>query len=155
MERLPITPEGFEKLRAKLKYLEEEVRSAVEKRLGEARELGDLSENSEFDSAREEMWRVDRQIAELRDRLSRAEIINLAKRKADGIAFGSKVKMRNIDSGDILEYTLVGEGEADPSEGFISIMTPVGKALLGHKAGEKVDIKVPAGTLHYEIISIE
>jgi transcription elongation factor GreA len=155
MERLPITPEGFQKLREKLKYLEEEVLSAVQKRLGEARELGDLSENSEFDSAREEMWRVDRQIAELRDRLSRAEIINPAKKKSDDIAFGSKVKMRNMDTGDVIEYTLVGEGEADPSEGYISVSTPVGKALLGHRAGEKVDIKVPAGILHYEILQID
>lgn len=77
VERIPVTSEGLKKLNEKLKILEEEVLLAIEKRLGEVREIGDLSENSEFDSAREELWRVDRQIAELRDRLSRAEIMTL------------------------------------------------------------------------------
>ncbi|MEK7449996.1 MAG: transcription elongation factor GreA [Planctomycetota bacterium] len=154
VERIPITPEGFKKLSEKLKHLEEEVRSAVQKRLGEAREFGDLSENSEFDSARDELWRVDRQIAELRDRLSRGEIISPSENKSNEIAFGSKVKIRDLATGDIIEYLLVGEGEADPSEGSIAITTPVGQGLLRHSKGDKVTIKVPAGVLHYEIIQI-
>lgn len=155
VERSPITAGGFKKLQEKLHHLENEILPAVEKRLGEAREHGDLSENSEFDSAREELWRVDRKIAELRQRLSLAEIITPAKNKSDEITFGAKVKIRDIDTGEVLEYTLVGEGESNPSEGFISVTTPVGKQLLGHTVGQKIDVKVPAGDLHYEIIRID
>jgi transcription elongation factor GreA len=155
VERSPITAEGFKKLQEKLRHLENEILPAVEKRLGEAREHGDLSENSEFDSAREELWRVDRKIAELRQRLSLAEIITPAKNKSKEISFGAKVKIRDIDTGEVLEYTLVGEGESNPSEGLISITTPVGKQLLGHSVGQKIEVKVPAGDLHYEIIRID
>jgi len=155
VERSPITAEGFKKLQEKLRHLENEILPAVEKRLGEAREHGDLSENSEFDSAREELWRVDRKIAELRRRLSLAEIITPAKNKSKEISFGAKVKIRDIDTGEVLEYTLVGEGESNPSEGLISITTPVGKQLLGHSVGQKIEVKVPAGDLHYEIIRID
>lgn len=154
VERSPITAEGYKKLQEKLHHLENEILPAVEKRLGEAREHGDLSENSEFDSAREEIWQLDRKIAELRQRLSLAEIVTPAKNKSKEIAFGAKVKIRDIDNGEVLEYTLVGEGESDPSEGLISITTPVGKQLLGHTVGQKVEVKVPAGDLHYEIIKI-
>jgi len=155
VECSPITAEGFKKLQEKLRHLENEILPAVEKRLGEAREHGDLSENSEFDSAREELWRVDRKIAELRQRLSLAEIITPAKNKSKEISFGAKVKIRDIDTGEVLEYTLVGEGESNPSEGLISITTPVGKQLLGHSVGQKIEVKVPAGDLHYEIIRID
>lgn len=155
-ERNPMTLDGFNKLKKKLKHLEDEVRTAVEKRLGEAREMGDLSENSEFESAREELWRVDKQISDLRRQLTCADIIDSSnKEKPVEISFGCKVKLKNRDTGDILEYTLVGEGEADPSEGSIAVTTPVGQGLIRHKVGDKVEIKVPAGILKYEILQID
>ena len=154
-ERFPITPEGFNKLREKLKHLDEEVRPEVEKRLGVAREMGDLSENAEYDSAREELWRLDKQISDLRNYMARAEIIDPSKKRTDEVCFGSKVKIRDLKNKEVIEYTLVGEKESNPSDGFISVSSPVGQALVGHKKGDKIDIKVPAGILHYEIIGIE
>ncbi|MBI4712636.1 MAG: transcription elongation factor GreA [Planctomycetes bacterium] len=154
VERIPVTAEGLKKLQAKLKNLQEETRSNVERRLGEAREQGDLSENAEFDAAREELWRVDREITELKDRVNRAEIISPVKIKSGEVGFGSKVKLKDIKTGEIDEYTLVGEGESSPREGLIAITTPIGQALIGHCVGDKVDIKVPAGIIHYEIMQI-
>jgi transcription elongation factor GreA len=154
-ERFPITPEGFSKLREKLKHLDEEVRPEVEKRLGVAREMGDLSENAEYDSAREELWRLDKQISDLRNYMARSEIIDPSKKRTDEVSFGSKIKIRDLKNKEVIEYTLVGEKESNPSDGFISVSSPVGQGLVGHKIGEKIDIKVPAGVLHYEIISIE
>lgn len=154
VERIPVTAEGLKKLQAKLKKLQEEIRPQVERRLGEAREQGDLSENAEFDAAREELWRVDREITELKDRVNRAEVVSVSKTKCDEVAFGAKVKLKDTKTGEIDEYTLVGEGESNPREGLIAITTPIGQALIGHCAGDKVDIKVPAGVIHYEIMQI-
>jgi len=153
-DKIPMTADGLKKLQSKLEQLTNQARPAVEKRLGEARDLGDLSENAEFSSAREELWRVDRQIAELKDHLSRAEVITSKQIDKDIIAFGARIKVKDLDTGDEEEYTLVGEGESNLAENKIAVTTPIGQGLLGHKVGDKVKINVPAGTLNYQILEI-
>ena len=168
-----MTADGLKKLQSKLEQLTNETRPAVEKRLGEARDLGDLSENAEFSSAREELWRVDRQITELKDQLSRAEVITSKQIDKNIIAFGARIKVKDLDTKDEEEYTLVGEGESNLAEPCanemstgrehppertgghkIAVTTPIGQGLLGHKTGDKVKISVPAGILSYQIIEI-
>ena len=149
-----MTAEGLKKLQAKLELLTNQIRPPVEKRLGEAREMGDLSENAEFSSAREELWRVDRQITELKDQLSRTEVITAKQIDKSTIAFGARIKVKDLDTKDQEEYILVGEGESNLAENKIAITTPIGQGLMGHKVGDSVKISVPAGTLSYQIIEI-
>ncbi|MBI5778481.1 MAG: transcription elongation factor GreA [Planctomycetes bacterium] len=153
-DKLPMTADGLKKLQSKLEQLTNQARPAVEKRLGEARDLGDLSENAEFSSAREELWRVDRQIAELKDQLNRSEIITSKQIDKNIIAFGARVKVKDIDTAEEEIYLLVGEGESNLAENKIAVTTPIGQGLLGHKVGDKVKIPVPAGMLSYQIIEI-
>jgi len=153
-DKVPMTAEGLKKLQAKLELLTNQIRPAVEKRLGEAREMGDLSENAEFSSAREELWRVDRQITELKDQLSRTEVITAKQIDKSTIAFGARIKVKDLDTKDQEEYILVGEGESNLAENKIAITTPIGQGLMGHKVGDSVKISVPAGTLSYQIIEI-
>ena len=152
--KIPITEEGLKKLQAKLNELINETRPAVEKRLGEARDLGDLSENSEFISAREELWRVDKQISDLQNQVNCAEIISARQVNRDEVAFGACVKVKDLDANIIEEYILVGEGESNIAENKIAITTPIGQGLMGHKVGDTVNIKIPAGFIKYQIIEI-
>lgn len=154
-EKIPMTADGLKKLREKFDKLNNEIRPAAEKRLGEARDLGDLSENAEFSSAREELWRVDRQIAELKDQISRTEVITIRQIDKSTVAFGAKIKVKDLHAGDEEIYMLVGEGESNLSENKIAITTPIGQGLIGHKVGDQVKINVPAGTLSYQIIKID
>ena len=154
-ERIPMTREGLKKMEEKLSHLQNVVRPQVEKRLGEAREMGDLSENAEFDSAREEIWRLDAEVGDLQHRIQLAEIVTPGKVNRSEVAFGATVRLKDVKTNEIDEYTFVGEGESAPSEGRIAITTPIGQALLGHKIGDKVDIPIPAGTLRYEILQID
>jgi transcription elongation factor GreA len=153
-DKIPMTADGLKKMQSKLEQLTNEARPAVEKRLGEARDMGDLSENAEFSSAREELWRVDRQITELKEQLSRAEVITSKQIDKSIVAFGARIKVNDLDTKDEEEYILVGEGESNLAENKIAVTTPIGQGLLGHKTGDNVKISVPAGTLSYQIIEI-
>ncbi|MEK7309500.1 MAG: transcription elongation factor GreA [Planctomycetota bacterium] len=153
-DKIPMTADGLKKMQSKLEQFTNEVRPAVEKRLGEARDMGDLSENAEFSSAREELWRVDRQITELKEQLSRAEVITSKQIDKSIVAFGARIKVKDLDTKDEEEYTLVGEGESNLAENKIAVTTPIGQGLLGHKVGDAVKISVPAGMLSYQIIEI-
>jgi transcription elongation factor GreA len=153
-DKIPMTADGLKKLKAKLDLLVNETRPAVEKRLGEAREMGDLSENAEFSSAREELWRVDRKIAELKDQVTRAEVITSRQIDKNTIAFGARIKVKDLDTKEEEYYMLVGEGESNLTENKIAVTTPIGQGLLSHKVGETVKIVVPAGTLFYKILEI-
>ena len=153
-QRIPMTEDGLKKLKEKLTQLKEVERPHVERRLGEAREQGDLSENAAFSAAREELWNVDRHIAELEDQLSRVEVISSKRINVLEVAFGAHVKVKDKDSDFIDEYYLVGEGESNLAENKIAITTPIGQGLLGHKLGDIVSIKIPAGVITYEITEI-
>lgn len=149
-----LTHEGYEKLRKELEYLQNTRRREISKAIGEARAHGDLSENAEYTYAKEAQGMNEKKIAELEDKLSRAKLIDENAMAKDEILIGAKVKLKDLDSQEELEYTLVSEEEADYSSGKISVTSPVGEALIGHKENDSVKIKVPAGTLRYKILKI-
>lgn len=149
-----ISREGYKKLIKGLEYLKTVERKELSKAVGEAREKGDLKENAEYDAAKDAQALNEKRIADLEAKLSRAQIIDDRNIANDKVLIGATVKLKDIDSGDEVEYTLVSELEADYSQGKISIKSPVAKNLLGHKENETVEIKVPAGTLKYKILKI-
>ena len=149
-----LTAEGHEKLTEELKLLKTVRRRELSREIGIARSHGDISENAEYDAAKEAQAFNEKKIAELEERLSRAQILDDTKIAKDKALVGATVKLKDLDSGEELQYTLLSELEADFSRGKISITSPVGKALLGHKQGDVVEIKVPAGALRYKILKI-
>ena len=149
-----LSHEGYEKLRRELEQLKTSKRREISKAIGEARAHGDLSENAEYTYAKEAQGLNEKRIAELEDKLARAKLIDESAMPRDEILIGAKVKLKDLDSAEELEYSLVAEEEADYSAGKISITSPVGEALLGHKKNDTVKIKIPAGTLRYKVITI-
>ena len=149
-----LSREGYEKLRRELEQLKTSKRREISKAIGEARAHGDLSENAEYTYAKEAQGLNEKKIAELEDKLSRAKLIDESVMSKDEILIGAKVKLKDLDSAEELEYSLVAEEEADYSACKISITSPVGEALLGHKENDTVNIKIPAGTLRYKVIKI-
>ena len=149
-----LTREGYEKLREELEFLKTVKRRELSKAVGEARSHGDISENAEYDAAKEAQALNEKRIAELEEKLSHARIIDDENIPKDEVLIGATVKLRDLDSGGELQYTLVSEIEADYGQGKISIASPVGKGLLGHKENETVEIKTPAGILRYKILKI-
>ena len=153
-EPIYMSREGYEKLRKQLKYLKEVKRKEIAQALEHARSLGDLSENADYDAAKEAQAFNEKSIAELEGKLIRARIIEEEKIAGDEVRIGAKVKLKDLESGEELEYTLVSETEADFTYGKISITSPVGQGLLGHKENDIVQIKIPAGTMRYRILKI-
>lgn len=149
-----LSPEGLAKLQEELDYLRNVRRKEVAERLKEARSHGDLSENSEYDDARNEQAFVEGRIATLENTLRNAQVIEDAGH-ADVIRLGAHVKLKDLEYGDILEYTLVGSVEADPMKQKISNESPVGKAILGKKKGAVVEVEAPVGTVKYEIVDVQ
>ena len=154
MDEIYLTKEGFEKLKGELDYLKTVRRRELSKAIGEARAHGDLSENAEYDAAKEAQALNEKRIVELEEKLSRGRILDEAAIPKDQVLIGAKVKLKDIASGEELQYTLVSGVESDFAQNKISVSSPVGKALLGHKVNETVEIKVPAGTLKYKILNI-
>jgi len=152
MEQKPfyITEEGLKKLKEQLYFLEKVQRPKVAERIKEARSHGDLSENAEYDAARDEQSFIEGQIAELKDKIKRAKIIE--KRHSEVIGVGSTVEVES--EGERETFFLVGPEEADPASGKISIDSPIGKALLNHKAGDRITVLTPAGEFVYKIIKV-
>lgn len=144
-----ITDEGKNELEAELEELKSR-RGGIADKIAEARDFGDLSENAEYDSAREEQGLVESRIAEIEDILLNAELIKAS--KSSKVGLGSKVELRTGKK--IVAYTVVGPVEADPLEGKISNESPIGVALMGKKVGDKVTITTPKGDIHYEIVKI-
>ncbi len=148
-----LTQEGYEKLVGGLEYLKTIKRRQLSKAVGEARLHGDISENAEYDAARDAQGHNEKQIVELEDKLARARILD-KNIPGDEALIGATVKLKDMDTKEELEYTLVSELEADYAQGKISVTSPVGLGLLGSKENEIVEIKIPAGTLKYKIIKI-
>ena len=149
-----LTREGYDKLREELEYLKRDKRKEISAMVRRAREFGDLSENAEYEAAKEAQALNEKKIAELEDKLSRARIIEDENISYDEVRIGAKVTLQDMDSGGELQYTIVSETEADYEEGKISLTSPVGKGLMGHKEGEVVEIEIPAGVLKYKILKI-
>ena len=146
-----LTREGLKQLEEELEYLRAVKRQEVAERLKEAIALGDLSENSEYDDAKNEQAFMEGRILELEKMIRNAKIIEEGEQQADVIRVGSLVTVKDIEFDEITEYRLVGTVEADPMNNRISNESPVGRALLGHKAGEVIDVEVPAGVIQLEI----
>jgi len=149
-----LTHEGFEKLRKELEQLKTVKRKLLSKAIGEARSHGDISENAEYDAAKEAQGLNEKKISELEARLSSAEILDNDNMSKDEVLIGATVKLKDLKTGEELEYMLVAEEEADYSLNKISVTSPVGGGLVNHKVGDQVEIRVPAGVLKYKVLSI-
>jgi transcription elongation factor GreA len=140
-----LTPDGLTKLKAELERLQVDKRREVAARIKEAREFGDISENSEYDDAKNEQAMVEARIAQLEDQLRSASVIDAKELSTDQVKVGSTVHVKDEKTGKSVKYTIVGSAEADPGENKLSNESPVGKALLGHKRNETVEVAVPRG----------
>jgi transcription elongation factor GreA len=151
---LVMTPSGKKKVEEELAHLKSVEMPALAERIRQARELGDLSENFDYQDAKRQQGFVAGKIADLQNLLERARLVEEAGPGADTVGMGSTVTVRDLDFGDEFSYTLVGAYEADPSNDRISSSSPVGKALMGRKVGETVQVDIPAGKATYEVIAI-
>lgn len=149
-----MTKDGYKKKMEEIAYLESVERPRVSAAIAEARDKGDLSENSEYDAAKEAQGMLEMKIAKLKDLVANARIIDESKLSTDEVALMSKVTMKNIANGMKIEYTIVADSEANLREKKIGASTPIAQGLLGHKKGEVVEIKVPAGIMKFEIMEI-
>ena len=149
-----MSQEGYDKLRAQIKQLDEVERPAVIQQIQEAREKGDLSENAEYDAAKEAQGKLETKIAQLKAQLADTKILDASRVKTDEVSILSKVELRMVKTGTKMTYTIVSDGEANIRENKISVTTPIAKGLLGHKVGDIVTVKVPAGDVDLEIINI-
>lgn len=149
-----LSAEGLQKLKDELVYLEGVERPRVIAAIQEARDKGDLSENAEYDAAKEEQGKLESKIALLKEKIMDARIIDESRINTDEVQVLTKVKIKNLKSGQVLSYQLVTEGEANFKEGKLSVSTPIAKGLLGKKVGEVAKVTVPAGVMEFEILEI-
>lgn len=149
-----MTQEGYDKKMAELAHLENVERPEVINAIREARDKGDLSENAEYDAAKERQGLLEAKIAELKNLVAGARIIDESKISTDEVQLLNRVTIKNVANGAKMTYTIVTETEANLREGKISITTPIAKGLLGHKVGEVVDVQAPAGKMQFEILDI-
>lgn len=156
MTKIPLTVKGAEMLRQELHRLKTVERPAVIAAIAEARAQGDLSENAEYDAAKEKQGFIEGRIAELESKLSSAQIINPAELDADGrIVFGATVELEDLESGDIVTYQIVGDDEADIKQSKISISSPIARALIGKHVGDTADVQAPGGVRQYEVLGVK
>lgn len=156
MNKIPLTVVGAEKLRTELQHLKSVERPAVIQAIAEARAQGDLSENAEYDAAKEKQGFIEGRIAELEGKLSNAQIIDPKTLDADGrIVFGATVELEDAESGDTVSYQIVGDDEADIKHGKISVSSPIARALIGKYAGDSVEVQAPGGARHYEVLDVQ
>jgi transcription elongation factor GreA len=153
-ELIPMTRVGYDKIKAELAHLEHVEMPVIEKRIGAARSEGDLSENAEYHGARESQGLLQAKINLLRDKLSRAQIIDPTALPKDEVVFGATVIVRDLKFEEDETFVLVGAGEEDYDTGRINVTSPLAQGLLGKKVGQRVEIPVPAGMLHYEVREI-
>lgn len=154
-EIIYLTAEGYKRLKEELDHMRSVERPAMSAAIAEARDKGDLSENAEYDAAREAQGLLEMRIAKMEDTLSNARVIDESKIDKSKVQILSRVTLLNHNNGKQVAYTLVAEHEANLREGKLAIGTPIAKALLGHRKGDRVDVEVPAGMLHFEILDID
>lgn len=155
MATIPLTRRGAELLREELQRLKSVERPAVINAIAEARAQGDLSENAEYDAARERQAFVEGRIAEIESKLANAQVIDPAELDADGrVVFGATVELEDMDSGQVVTYQIVGDDEADIKDNKISISSPIARALIGKYAGDVAEVQAPGGVREYEVIDV-
>jgi transcription elongation factor GreA len=150
-----MTPEGYAQLKEKLDLLSTTKRREVAERIKHAREFGDITENSEYDDAKNEQAMLEQEIAKLEERLANARVIEAGEISTDVVGIGTVVRLRDIDANETIEYTIVGSAEANPAERRLSNESPVGKAIIGRKKGGTVEVAAPRGKLMFNIMDIK
>jgi len=153
MERVPMTPAGHAALTAELNALKAE-RPKISQEIGIAREHGDLKENAEYHAAKDKQGMCEARIAEIEDRLARAEVIDPSTLGGDKVKFGAFVELEDMDNGKIVTYRLVGPDESDLKQGKISITSPVARAIVGKEVGDEVRVETPGGVRNYEVSDV-
>ncbi|HVM17698.1 MAG TPA: transcription elongation factor GreA [Gaiellaceae bacterium] len=155
MKEVILTAEGYEKLKEEIAYLSTEKRREVAERIRIAREFGDIAENAEYDDAKNEQAMLEHRIAQLEERLANARVIGADEVSTDAVSVGSKVRLKDMDANQTVEYHIVGSAEANPAEQKLSNESPVGRAIMGKKKGEIVEVAAPRGSLKYKIMDIK
>ncbi len=149
-----MTQEGYKKKMEEIAYLESVKRPEISRAIAEARDKGDLSENAEYDAAKEPQGMLEMKIAQLKDLVANARILDETKLNCDEVQILNRVKIKNIANGMVMEYTIVADSEANLKEKKIASSTPIAQGLLGHRIGDVVEIRVPSGLMKFEIIEI-
>jgi transcription elongation factor GreA len=155
LKEIILTPEGHEKLKHEIEFLSTVKRREVAERIKQAREFGDITENSEYDDAKNEQAMLEHRIATLQERLKHSRVIQKKEITTDVVSVGTRVRLRDVDARETIEYTIVGSAEANPAEHKLSNESPVGKAIMGHKKGETVEVSAPRGSLKFKIMDIK
>ncbi len=155
MKEVLLTPEGYDKLKQEIEYLSTVKRREVADRIRVAREFGDIAENAEYDDAKNEQALLEHRIATLEERLRAARVIDKKQIAKDVVSVGSHVRLRDMDAKVTVEYHIVGSAEANPAENKLSNESPVGRAILGKKKGEVVEVAAPRGSLKFKILDIK
>lgn len=154
VERIPMSKQGIEKLKGELSQLERVERAKVVKAIETAREHGDLKENAEYHAAKERQALIEGRILQLKDKISRAEVIDCSQVSCERAVFGTVVKLLDVDTDEEVAYQLLGPEEADVKSGSISVMSPLGRSMLGKEIGDEVVVQTPGGTREFEVIEI-
>ena len=154
MNKIPMTTGGYDRLVDELKHLKTVERPQVIRAIAEAREHGDLSENAEYHAARDRQGFIEGRVAELEDKLSRAEVIDISSLKGGVVRFGATVRIIDEDTDAKTTYQIVGADEADIDSGLLSVISPLARALIGKKKGDSADVSTPGGHKFYEIVSV-
>ncbi len=155
MDKVPMTAEGYHALDEELKRLKTVERPAVTAAIGEARLHGDLSENAEYHAAKDRQGWIEGQIAEIEDKMARAQVIDVSKLSGSQVKFGATVSVIDEDTEEQARYQIVGEHEADVKSGRVSITSPIARAMIGKESGETVEVNTPSGVKAYEITKVE
>ena len=154
MQKLPMTAAGHSHMEAELRHLKSIERPAIIRAISEARDHGDLSENAEYHAAKERQGWIESRILELEDKVSRADVIDVARLTGDQVKFGATVKLEDEDSSETLTYQIVGADESDIRSGRLSITSPLARALIGKGEGDEVDVTTPGGSRTYKVVSV-
>ena len=155
MKDVILTPEGYKQLKSELERLRTEKRREIAERIAAARAFGEIAENAEYDDAKNEQMLLEHRIATLEERLKVARVIEASEVSSDVVSIGSRVKLKDMDANETVEYHIVGSAEANPAEHRLSNESPVGKAIIGRKKGEVVEVSAPRGSLKFKIMAIE
>src|SRR4051794_39035264 len=155
LKEVILTPEGFKKLQKEIDHLRTDKRREVAERIRVAREFGDIAENAEYDDAKNEQAMLEHKIAQLEERLLSARVITRKEISKDAVSVGSHVRLRDMQANKTFEYHIVGSAEANPAENKLSNESPVGKAIIGHKKGDVVEVSAPRGALKFKILEIK
>jgi transcription elongation factor GreA len=150
-----LTPEGHERLKEEIEFLRTDKRREIADRIRVARDFGDIAENAEYDDAKNEQAMLEHKIALLEERLVHARVIDAGDVDTSVVSIGAKVRLKDMDANETIEYHIVGSAEANPAEHKLSNESPVGKAIMGHKKGETVEVSAPRGALKFKILDIK